>query len=195
MPTLSLIRHAPTLWNEQGRMQGRADIPLSDFGFSVAENWTLPDDIRHAHWHSSPLQRATKTANLLGVNPILEDSLIEMDWGAWEGETLNDLRKNYSAAMVYQELLGLDFCPSGGESPRMVQDRILPWLKSLAPIQFPVAAVTHKGVIRAVTALATGWDMIGKDPHKIEPNTCRQFHISESGEIRLLEPSISLVED
>ena len=194
MPVLSLIRHAPTAWNEQGRMQGRADIPLSDFGHSMAATWQLPDEIRHAHWHSSPLTRAQQTAKILGVNPIVEDRLIEMDWGAWEGETLNDLRKNHNSSMVYQELLGLDFCPSGGESPRMVQERVLPWLQSLKDIRFPVAAVTHKGLIRAVTALATGWDMLGKNPNKLHPNTCRQFMISKNGDVSLLEPDISLVE-
>lgn len=99
MPILNFIRHAPTLWNEQGRMQGHADIPLSDFGRSVAKTWTLPDDIRAAHWYSSPLQRTRQTAEILGVSPVVEDTLIEMDWGAWEGETLRDLRKNHRSSM------------------------------------------------------------------------------------------------
>ncbi|MEE8364314.1 MAG: histidine phosphatase family protein, partial [Gammaproteobacteria bacterium] len=69
MPVLTLIRHAPTLWNEQGRIQGRTDIAISDFGRSTAEAWILPDDIRAAYWFSSPLRRTRQTASILGIHP------------------------------------------------------------------------------------------------------------------------------
>ena len=29
---LYLLRHGRTLWNEEGRLQGRTDVPLSDEG-------------------------------------------------------------------------------------------------------------------------------------------------------------------
>ena len=49
--------------------------------------------------------------------------------------------------MSENEAAGLDFRPAGGESPRDVQDRLLPWL---AGLRGPTVAVTHKGVIRAL---------------------------------------------
>lgn len=195
MPTLSFIRHGPTAWNEQGRMQGRTDVPLSDLGHAAVTDWILPDEVRHSRWFSSPLQRARQTATLMGVFPTTDNRLIEMNWGQWEGETLEELRQEYGETMNYQEALGLDFCPTGGESPRMVQDRVLPWLRDIARLEESVAAVTHKGVIRAVTALASKWSMIGKDPHKIHPATCRQFTLSASGDVHLLEPDIPLTQD
>ncbi|MFB3079205.1 MAG: histidine phosphatase family protein, partial [Lysobacterales bacterium] len=78
MPVLTLIRHAPTLWNEQGRIQGHSDISISDLGRSTATTWTLPDDIRAAYWFSSPLQRTRQTAAILGVHPKTDERLIEM---------------------------------------------------------------------------------------------------------------------
>ena len=194
MPVLTLIRHAPTLWNEQGRIQGRADIPLSDLGQSSAEAWMLPDDIRQAYWFSSPLQRTRQTASILGIHAKIDERLIEMNWGAWEGQSLQDLRDIHGEAMQKNESLGLDFCPPGGESPRMVQERIMPWLEFVGGLDYAVAAVTHRGVIRAVTALATGWDMTGKELHKLRPGTCRQFCISATGQPALLQPDISLVQ-
>jgi len=95
--------------------------------------------------------------------------------------------------MKKNESLGLDFCPPGGESPRMVQQRIMPWLELIGALDYPVAAVTHRGVIRALTALASGWDMTGKEPHKLLPGTCRQFYISATGQPSLVEPDISLL--
>ena len=189
------MRHAPTLWNEQGRIQGRTDIPVSDFGQSTAEKWMLPVDIRAAIWFASPLQRTRQTASILGINPKTDDRLIEMSWGLWEGEKLHYLRDIHGEAMKKNESLGLDFCPPDGESPRMVQQRIMPWLAYVGGLAHPVAAVTHRGVIRAVTALATGWDMTGKELHKLRPGTCRQFCISATGQPGLLQPDISLVQE
>ncbi len=193
MPVLTLIRHAPTLWNEQGRIQGRSDISISDLGQSTAETWNLPDEIRAAYWFSSPLQRTRQTAAILGVHPKTDERLIEMSWGTWEGGVLRELRNIHGEAMKKNESLGLDFCPPGGESPRMVQKRIMPWLELIGALDYPVAAVTHRGVIRALTALASGWDMTGKEPHKLFPGTCRQFYISATGQPSLVEPDISLL--
>lgn len=193
MPVLTLIRHAPTPWNEQGRIQGRSDVLISNVGQSSAETWILPDDIREASWFSSPLQRTRQTATILGIDARIDDRLIEMSWGEWEGGVLQELRKIHGEAMKQNESLGLDFRPPGGESPRMVQERIKPWLELIGTLDYPVAAVTHRGVIRAVTALASGWDMIGKEPHKLRPGTCRQFFVSATGQPALVEPDISLL--
>ena len=44
---LILIRHGPTLWNAQGRLQGRSDQPLSEAGLAEVTRWHLPDAVRH----------------------------------------------------------------------------------------------------------------------------------------------------
>ena len=195
MPVLTLIRHAPTSWNEQGRIQGLTDIPLSDSGQSSAKAWILPDDIRQAYWFSSPLQRTRQTASILDIHVKIDERLIEMGWGAWEGKSLQDLRDIHGEAMKQNESRGLDFCPPDGESPRIVQERIMPWLEYVGGLDYPVAAMTHRGVIRAVTALATGWDMTGKELHKLRPGTCRQFCISATGQPSLLQPDIPLIKE
>ena len=193
MPLLTLVRHAPTPWNENRRIQGRTDISISEPGKSSVEAWIIPQPIWAAYWFSSPLRRALETASVLGVNVKTEDRLIEMSWGAWEGEKLQELREIHGEAMLRNESLGLDFCAPEGESPRMVQERVKPWLASIGKLEYPVAAVTHRGVIRAVTALATGWDMTGKELHKMTSGTGRQFDISKTGQPVLLEPDVSFL--
>jgi broad specificity phosphatase PhoE len=195
MPILTMIRHAPTIWNAQGRIQGRSDISLSDSGRLAAESWVLPDEIRQARWFSSPLLRTRQTASILGINANIDDRLIEMNWGSWEGESLGNLRDLHGESMIQNEARGLDFCPPDGESPRMVQNRIIPWLAFIGDLHYSVAVVTHRGVIRAVTALATGWDMTGKEIHKLRPASCRQFSISATGQATLLQPDISLLHE
>jgi probable phosphoglycerate mutase len=160
-----LIRHGPTPWNEEGRMQGRSDIPLSAAGRDQVRGWQIPQSWTAARWLSSPLCRATETAALLTDRPVaIEPRLIEMDWGDWEGRTLAELRAEAPEAMAANEARGLDFRPADGESPREVRARVESLLADLCE---DVVCVTHKGVIRAALSLATGWDMRSKPPLRL----------------------------
>ena len=179
MTRLALIRHAPTAYNEEGRMQGLCDMPLSAAGRAAAALWRAPPELAGAAWVSSPLRRARETAALLGVpNVPVEPRLAEMDWGRWEGRRLDALRAELGAAMAQNEARGLDFRPDGGESPRDVQARVAPWLEAVAAGGRATAAVTHKGVIRAIFALATGWDMTGAQPARLEGAAAHLFAVA-----------------
>jgi probable phosphoglycerate mutase len=163
-----LIRHGPTEWNDNGRIQGRADLELSGRGRAEVARWRLPAAWAEARVLSSPLRRARDTAALLtGRTPIIDDRLIEMDWGDWQGRRLAELRARAPALMGANEARGLDFRPPGGESPREVCARLQALLAELAADPQPVVAVCHKGVIRAALVLATGWDMRSKPPLRL----------------------------
>ena len=185
MTLLALIRHGATAWNEAGRIQGRADISLSEGGRRSVADLGLPSALQGAAWVSSPLRRAVETAELLGAGEMrTEPRLIEMDWGAWEGRSLPDLRAELGPAMRENEDRGLDFTPPGGESPRDVQTRLAPWLREVARASAPIVAVTHKGVIRAVLALAMDWDMLGKPPARLDWACAHLFALDPRGNPR-----------
>jgi probable phosphoglycerate mutase len=184
MTRLALIRHGPTAYNEDRRMQGRVDEPLSTAGRSAVEGWSLPPDLRGGDWVSSPLIRARETAALLGgPEPAIEPRIIEMDWGQWEGRRLDDLRSDLGNAMAENEARGLDFRPVGGESPRDVQARVAPWLADVGRRGRATLALTHKGVIRAIFALAMGWDMTGKPPAKLARAAAHLFTVAPDGQV------------
>ena len=190
---LVMIRHGPTDWNEQGRIQGRSDRPLSEAGRAAVGSWQVPDGLGDYDWVTSPLRRAIETAALLDhpeARPV--GALIEMHWGAWEGWTLELLRERDGAAMTQNEARGLDFRPSGGESPRDVQTRLRPWLARRAESGRPTVAVAHKGVIRALYALAADWDMSGKPPQKLLNATAHRFLIDATGTPRVDRLNIPL---
>jgi len=42
------------------------------------------------------------------------------------------------------------------------------WTTRIAEAGTPIVAVSHKAAIRALLALATGWDMTGRPPHKLD---------------------------
>lgn len=182
MTRLALIRHGETAWTEAGRIQGRADVALSAAGCRALARRRLPKQLAGARVTVSPLKRAVATAELLGATAVtIEPRLVEMDWGAWEGKTLAELRAQGGAALAANEALGLDFHPDGGESPRQVQTRVAPWLATEAARGATIVAVTHKGVIRAILARAAGWDMTGKPPVKLDWTAAHLFLLAPDG--------------
>jgi probable phosphoglycerate mutase len=178
---LALVRHGPTPWSAARRLQGRADPGLDAAGRAEVARWRLPDELAGLRWWTSPLTRARETAALLGLRAAVAPLLIEMDWGAWEGRTLAELRASDPAAMAAREAAGLDLRPPGGESPREVQERLRRFLAVVAASEAPTGAVTHKGVIRAVLALATDWDMTGKPPVRLRWDAAHLFRLGHDG--------------
>lgn len=165
---LAVIRHAPTAWNRERRLQGRADIPITAAAQEALARCALPPPYRDWRVLSSPLSRCLQTAAALGLDADVDPRLIEMDWGDFQGHTIEALRRRGGAAFRTEESRGLDFRPPGGESPRDVQARLAPLLAELAAQARPTLAVTHRGVIRAIYARAAGWNMTGRPPHRLE---------------------------
>ena len=91
-----IVRHGQTEQNLRKKMQGRSDFPLTELGREQAS--AVGDAFREAgivfdQVYTSPLGRAVETAELIaGDVPIdVEEALIEMDYGPYEGIDLFDL--------------------------------------------------------------------------------------------------------
>ncbi len=190
MIPLLLIRHGKTGWNLQKKLQGRRDIPLNDEGRALLAGKKVPETFQSFRWVSSPLMRAWETAKILGGTDVeIDERLIEMDWGAWEGHTIRELRETLGPSMLENEKRGLQMTPDGGESPADVQKRLRPWLASL---KGPTIAVTHKGVIRALKSLAYDWDMTDISPVSFDWNCAHLFQVEEKGGLKVEQANISL---
>jgi len=193
MTALAVLRHGPTEWNEKGLVQGRSDVPLSAAGRSIVTTWRVPSRFDGFVWMSSPLARSRETAHLLCGDTVVTDGrLAEMSWGEWEGRTLTDLRTELGDLMIAWEARGLDFRAPDGESPRDVQERLRPLLAERAMDGTDTVAVCHKGVIRALYALAIGWDMTDKPPDKMQDNCMHLFRLDQAGRPAVTELNIRL---
>ncbi len=183
----AILRHAATAWNTERRLQGMTDTVLSPEGEAEARHWRLPPPADRWPRLSSPLQRARRTAELLQpfAAVTLCSALREMSFGTWEGYTIADLRATVGEAFIAAERKGLDFQPPGGESPRAAMARIGQWAAGIAEDGEPVVAVSHKAVIRALLALATGWDMTGRPPHKLDWHCLHFFEAGHDGSVRV----------
>lgn len=181
MTDLIIVRHGPTAWNAEGRVQGSVDEPLSEAGRDRVAGWRIPADLRDRRWYASPKRRAWETARLLGLDPIPEPRLVEMNWGDWEGRLIAELLDSGEMPDRHDRL-GLDFCPPGGESPRAMQTRLRSWLTDIAGSgQAAIGAVAHSGLIRSLYALATGWDMSGAPADILRDACVHRFALSSDG--------------
>jgi len=190
----AILRHAPTAWNGEGRLQGATDIPLGAAGEAAAQSWRLPPPADGWRRLSSPLQRARRTAELVqpAAPVVIESRLREMSFGIWEGRSVAELRREGGERFAEAERLGLDFQPPGGESPRLTMDRLQGWAREIAASGEPVVAVTHKAAIRALLALATGWDMTGRQPVKLDWRCLHFFSARADGSVSLDRPNVPL---
>ena len=159
------IRHGETEWNVAGRLQGRQDVPLNALGRSQASHCggVLHDlferDGRNAadlDFVSSPLGRARETMEL--VRPSLglpasgyqiDPRLAEIAFGDWEGFTIAQLHTRDPQRIAAREHDKWHFIPPGGESYKMVSERMRGWYESLAR---DTVAVAHGGTARALIA-------------------------------------------
>ncbi len=90
-----IVRHGQTIRNKEHVLQGRSDAPLNDAGrqqaAEAAERFSAAC-IRFDRVYTSPLGRAVQTAEIIapGVRAVVEERLIEMDYGPYEGMDLKD---------------------------------------------------------------------------------------------------------
>ena len=149
---LLLIRHGQSTWNAEGRWQGQADPPLSDFGrwqaTTAATALGQLDVIV-----SSPQRRALETAVIigdgLGVGPVhVVEDLRERLAGPWSGLTGPEIEASWPG------WIGDGRRPEGYEPDAPLAARTRAALDAVAG-EFPgatVLVVCHGGVIRTLEA-------------------------------------------
>lgn len=115
------VRHGQSTTNAQGLLVGRSNPALTDHGRvqaralrpwldGVVEVWT------------SPLQRAVETATLAvpGIEPVVVDEVIEVDYGILDGTPLRDVTEEEWRAFEADHTVAM----GGGESLHEVDRRV-----------------------------------------------------------------------
>jgi uncharacterized phosphatase len=102
MTKFYILRHGETEWNHNNRYCGRTDIPLSCTGIKQVNAVSqILKGINFAKIYSSPLIRAKETARLIKGNLSLttsieiDERLIEIDFGRWEGKTKSQIQNEF----------------------------------------------------------------------------------------------------
>ncbi|MGY9046928.1 hypothetical protein P775_14330 [Puniceibacterium antarcticum] len=154
---VTLVRHTrPDV--AKGICYGRTDLTLAE-GFVTECDAVIAALPRPSVVVSSPLERcrvlATRVSAEFGVDLILSEDFIEMDFGAWEGVAWDAIGRGPLDDWA-ADFLG--YAGHGGESVAQLRDRVA---RGLSGLPDGAVVVTHAGVIKAALALrgdAAGWD-------------------------------------
>jgi broad specificity phosphatase PhoE/ribonuclease HI len=103
--TMLLLRHGETPLSVEKRFSGRGDPELTDRGraqaAAAAQRLTA---YAAAAVVSSPLRRARQTAEVvaavLGLPVVVEEGVVETDFGEWEGLTFAEVREGWPDEMT-----------------------------------------------------------------------------------------------
>ena len=181
MNVVGLLRHGPTAWNLEKRIQGQRDIPLDREHFDSPSWLALLD--ASGPWDrivASPLTRARETALLLfpGRSPEIDEGLAEQDWGDWTARRIADIRRDSPGGIEAQEARGWDFTPPGGESRQEVLARALEAIARATAGRDGqrILMVTHLGVIKIVLNHLLGSPFL---PGDSAPVAKRALHLLE----------------
>lgn len=164
------VRHGETAWNRAGRLQGRADSPLTERGEEQARSYgrhlaaalTGYAPIRVS---VSPMERARTTASLIARELdlaadaiVIEPLLAEHDVGDWTGRTWAEIERDHAGSR--ESLRDWHHRPPGGETRAEMMERARTWLAARRDPGVDVV-VSHGGMSRAFRAA-----YLGIDPHR-----------------------------
>jgi len=150
-----LLRHGETEWSATGRHTSFTDIPLTARGreLATASGRVLtgvrgPDAPPFALELTSPRRRAGDTAALAKLSPEVDGSLVEWNYGDYEGLTTPEIRQTVPGWTVWTH-------PSpNGESAAEVAARADAVLERCRPVlaEGDVVLVGHGHFSRVLTA-------------------------------------------
>ena len=152
---ICLVRHGETVWNLEGRMQGRENVPMNETGREQARACAAAfaevkadSGVEWDRVFSSPLDRAVETgtfiARALGLDdPEKTDFLLERDFGKYSGLSYYDY-----AVATHSE----DFDRSQLENEDSMKSRIYAFAREVheAAPGSRVIGITHGGVIKTL---------------------------------------------
>ena len=147
---LYIARHGETPWNVENRVSGRTDVPLTEKGVEQARllaHSAMGKGIEVII--ASPLLRARQTARAvseaIGVPIEIDERLIELDFGSFEGGPRSDPEFQYTRAQFPTRY-------PGGESAFQLAHRVYSCLEDVKRKHAgkTVLLVCHGGVCRMV---------------------------------------------
>jgi probable phosphoglycerate mutase len=148
-PDVILVRHGQTEWSALGKHTGITDVPLTELG--RRQGVALADMLAGMEFGavlSSPRLRALQTMEIAGFGHlgVIVDDLQEWDYGAYEGRTTGEIRREVPDWSVWSHPI------IEGESVDEVGDRADRVIERALSASGPVALFGHGHLLRILAA-------------------------------------------
>lgn len=172
-----LIRHGEVDGAETPRYNGHADVPLSERG--ISQYHRLKERLattRISACYTSDLSRCAVGAEIigarLGLAPVRERNLRELDIGLWEGKSWAELMTEYPREWRARLADMANYRAPQGESLTDLSNRVMPVIKGIAGRHTgeEVLVVAHGGTNRVILLNAIGAPL--SSLFKIEQDYC-----------------------
>jgi broad specificity phosphatase PhoE len=155
-----VVRHGETEWNREGRYQGRRESALTPLGerqaAALAEALHADGITRVL---SSPLSRCRRTAapvaQALGIEIEIDDRLVEIAHGTWEGRLRQDVELDDPERMRQWRAAPDAVVFDRGESLAQVDRRWRGFAEEIDGNDGDVVVVTHDVLVRVAVLAAT----------------------------------------
>ncbi|MBD0348367.1 MAG: histidine phosphatase family protein [Thermoleophilia bacterium] len=192
--TVLLVRHGETDWNRDRRIQGQSDPPLNAAGREQARD--LAERLAGTRLdavYASDLRRARETAEILAARlamPVVVDpQLRELDFGSWEGWTVEELQER-DPENVARWLETGEAVWERGETHADLARRVRTAVARLAEIHAggQILLVAHGGPVRALLMEAEGLDFVTRRREFPRIENCALSRIAvEDGRLRRVD--------
>jgi probable phosphoglycerate mutase len=140
-----LVRSATTEFDDQKRIVGTLDIPLSVRGQAELSGWAneLKDrqvEVIYAAAGAASRDTAKFLGDALDVKVKVLEDLTNLDFGLWQGLEESEVRRKHPRLYRHWEESPVAICPPNGETVEEVRERVHKELK-------PVLKKAHHGVV------------------------------------------------
>ncbi|MDX9753809.1 MAG: histidine phosphatase family protein [bacterium] len=160
MKTVYFVRHGETLFNQQKRLQGWNDSPLSPQGEQHARHVSrVIAELNLRRALVSPLGRARQTAEIIqqeaGIVFEVDPNLREVSFGDFEGKTLPELDIHFPGMWAARMADKWNYCPPNGEANKDAVPRARSVLAKIEQLssQDPLLIIAHFAINRIILSL------------------------------------------
>jgi broad specificity phosphatase PhoE len=164
MAELILARHGETAWNVEKIYRGRTDVNLDKVGIKQAELLGKYLSNRElAAIYSSPLSRATDTANIIAryqkIGVQIAEGLVDFDYGEWQSLPEQEVKRLYPDLLNEWHNNPHKVRMPAGESLEDVRRRAIEVVNDvLSKYQGSVVLVSHRVVNKVLICSLLGLD-------------------------------------
>jgi len=200
-----LVRHGLSSFNLEHRIQGRDDLSsLTEEGVKQAlATGEALRDLTITAAYSSPLRRAHDTATALlaaqggGLEPRLDDDLLEVDLAPWSGLLSSEVQERFPEAyrtwkqhperLELQRVDGSSYAPIPElmDQARRFVDRLLAEHSPSSPAAQTVLVVGHNAILRCLLLTLLGVDASGFRRLRVDNASLSVLNLSADAEGRV----------